>query len=150
MSWAVRQVQFGTILKYHEWSLPKISCTNHAIICLHYNLWNSVHVTPSVYFHQVVLLHKEKIGFKVLVFSPAGPDIAPDQYTFLSSSVFWIFFQFLILWISKSFHHFFVTCTTRLCGDFSYHTDYNFQMYMFQIKLKYLCSQPIKVLKFLQ
>ena len=33
---AVRQVKFETTLKYHEWYLCQISCTNHAIICLYY------------------------------------------------------------------------------------------------------------------
>ena len=35
-SWAVRQVKFETILKYHEWYLCQISRTNHAVICLYY------------------------------------------------------------------------------------------------------------------
>ena len=38
ISQAVRRVKFETILKYHEWYLCQISCTNHAIICLHYYL----------------------------------------------------------------------------------------------------------------
>ena len=36
ISWAARWVKFETILKYHEWYLCQRSCTNHAIICLHY------------------------------------------------------------------------------------------------------------------
>ena len=36
ISRAVRRVKFETILKYHEWYLCQISCTNHAIICSHY------------------------------------------------------------------------------------------------------------------
>ena len=36
ISRAVRRVKFETILKYHEWYLCQISCTNHAIICLYY------------------------------------------------------------------------------------------------------------------
>ena len=36
ISRTVRRVKFETILKYHEWYLCKISCTNHAIICLYY------------------------------------------------------------------------------------------------------------------
>ena len=36
ISRAVRRVKFGTILKYHEWYLCKISLTNPAIICLYY------------------------------------------------------------------------------------------------------------------
>ena len=31
----------------------------------------------------------EQIGFKVLVFSPAGPDIGPGLCTFLSIIYFW-------------------------------------------------------------
>ena len=36
ISRAGRRVKFETILKYHEWYLCQISCTNHAIICLYY------------------------------------------------------------------------------------------------------------------
>ena len=36
ISRTVRRVKFETILKYHEWYLCKISCTNHAMICLYY------------------------------------------------------------------------------------------------------------------
>ena len=36
ISRAIRQVIFGTILKYHERYLCRISRTNHAIICLYY------------------------------------------------------------------------------------------------------------------
>ena len=34
----------------------------------------------------------EQIGFEVLVFGPAGPDIEPGRCTFLSILVFRIFF----------------------------------------------------------
>ena len=44
----------------------------------------------------------EQIGFEVLVFGPAGPDIDPGWCTFLSILVFPIFFLFLNLLISKS------------------------------------------------
>ena len=37
---AIRLVKFGTVLKYHDWHLCQISPTNHAIICLYYNLRN--------------------------------------------------------------------------------------------------------------
>ena len=43
-----------------------------------------IHVTSSVYFHQVVQAN----CFKVLVFGPAGPDIEPVQCTFLGILVF--------------------------------------------------------------
>ena len=36
VSRAVRRVKLEIILKYHEWYLCQISCTNHAIICLYY------------------------------------------------------------------------------------------------------------------
>ena len=45
------------------------------------------HQTPCVYFRRVV----EQIGFEVLVFDPAGPDIEPGRCTFLSILVFRIF-----------------------------------------------------------
>ena len=41
-----------------------------------------------IYFHRV----GEQIGFEVLVFGPAGPDIEPGRCTFLSILVFRIFF----------------------------------------------------------
>ena len=44
----------------------------------------------------------EQIGFEILVFGPAGPDIEPGRLTFLSVLVFRIFFSFLNLLISKS------------------------------------------------
>ena len=37
----------------------------------------------------------EQIGFEILVFGPAGPDIEPDRCTFLSILVSHIFFEFL-------------------------------------------------------
>ena len=43
------------------------------------------HETPSVYFHFFI---GEQIGFTLLVFSPAGPDIEPGHCTFLSILVF--------------------------------------------------------------
>ena len=36
ISWAVRRVEFETILKYRKWYLCQISLTNHDIICLYY------------------------------------------------------------------------------------------------------------------
>ena len=41
----------------------------------------------------------EQIGFEVLAFGPAGPDIEPDLCTFLSVLVSQIFFEFLNLLI---------------------------------------------------
>ena len=71
----------------------------------------------------VELLHfvGEQIGFEVLVFGPAGPDIEPGQYTILSILVFPNFLLVLEspdFKISKSFRHFCVTRATRLFGDF--------------------------------
>ena len=40
-----------------------------------------------------------QIGFEVLVYGPAGPDIEPDRCTFLSILVSQIFFEFLNLLI---------------------------------------------------
>ena len=91
ISRAVRRVKFGAILKYHEWYLCQISRTIHGITCLYYNLRNSVNAMClfSVEFFCFV---GEQIGFEVLVFGPAGPDIEPGRYTFLSILVFRIFF----------------------------------------------------------
>ena len=50
------------------------------------------HLTPCVYFRRVVFVG-EQIGFTVLVFGPAGPDIEPGRCTtFLSILVFRIIF----------------------------------------------------------
>ena len=63
----------------------------------------------------------EQIGFEVLVFGPAGPDIEPGRSTFLS---FLVFSNYLIVLvstdfkISKSFRYFCVTRATRPFGDF--------------------------------
>ena len=44
------------------------------------------HVTPSVFFYQVVLVCRlENLSVEVLVFHPAGPDIEPSQCTFHST-----------------------------------------------------------------
>ena len=69
ISRAVRRVKFGTILKYYEWYLSRISRTIHAITCLYYN-----HVLIFVELYRIV---GEQIGLEVLVFGPAGPDIEP-------------------------------------------------------------------------
>ena len=47
---------------------------------------------PCVYFCRVVRFVGEQIGFEVLVFGSAGPDIEPGPRTFLSILVFRIFF----------------------------------------------------------
>ena len=70
ISRAVRRVKFGTILKYHEWYLCQISRTNHAIICLYYNLRNFCNLTPSVYFHPVVSLRRQANCFRSSCFRP--------------------------------------------------------------------------------
>ena len=48
------------------------------------------HLMPCVYFRQVVSLYRQAniIGFEVLVFNPAGPEIKPGRCTFLSILVF--------------------------------------------------------------
>ena len=46
------------------------------------------HLIPCIYFRGV----GEQIGFEVLVFGPAGPDIEPGRCTFHSILVFRIFF----------------------------------------------------------
>ena len=71
ISRAVRRVKFGTILKYHEWYLCQISRTNHAIICLYYNLRNFCNLTPSVYFRRVVSLRRRANCFRSSCFRPS-------------------------------------------------------------------------------
>ena len=66
ISRGVRRVKFGAILKYHKW---------HVFI-----------------FVELSRFVGEQIGFEVLVFGPAGPDIEPGRCTFLSILVFRIFF----------------------------------------------------------
>ena len=85
----VRRMKFGTILKYHEWYLCQISRTNHAIICLYYNLRNSVMYKRHLFiFLELFRFIGEQIGFKVLVFGLDGPDIEPGRCTFLSILAF--------------------------------------------------------------
>ena len=50
------------------------------------------HLTPCVIFVELFRFVGEQIGFEVLVFGPAGPDIEPGRCTFLSILVFRIFF----------------------------------------------------------
>ena len=58
----------------------------------------------------------EQIGFEVLIFGLAGPDIEPGRCTFPN---FLLVLESLDFKISKSFRHFCgVTCGTRLFGDF--------------------------------
>ena len=102
ISRAVRRVKFEAILKYHKWYLCQISRTIHAINCLYYNLRNSVIQRHVFIFAELFRFVGEQIGFEVLVFGPAGPDIEPGRCTFLSILVFRIFVQFLNLLISKS------------------------------------------------
>ena len=86
---AARRVKFGAILKYHEWYLCQISRTIHAITCLYYNLRNS---SSLFIFVELFRFVGAQIGFEVLVYVPAGPDIEPGRCTFLSILVFRIFF----------------------------------------------------------
>ena len=102
ISRAVRRVKFEAILKYHKWYLCQISRTIHAINCLYYNLRNSVIQHHVFIFAELFRFVGEQVGFEVLVFGPAGPDIEPGRCTFLSILVFRIFVQFLNLLISKS------------------------------------------------
>ena len=79
ISRAIRQVKFGAILKYHEWYLCQMSRTIHAITCLYYNLRNSVILLHVFIFVELFCFVGGEIGFEVLVFGPAGPDIEPGQ-----------------------------------------------------------------------
>ena len=54
---------FGTILKYYEWYLWRISRTIHAITCLYYN--------PCVYFRRVVSLRRRANWFRSSCFRPS-------------------------------------------------------------------------------
>ena len=92
ISRAVGRVKFGAILKHHKWYLCQISRTIHAINCLYYNLRNSVIERHVFIFVELFRFVGEQIGFEVLVFGPAGPDIEPGRCTFLSILVFRIFF----------------------------------------------------------
>ena len=57
----------------------------------------------------------EQIGFQVLVFGLAGPDIEPGRCTF---AIFLLVLESPDFNISKFFRHFCVTHVTRLFGDF--------------------------------
>ena len=92
ISRAARLVKFGAILKYHEWYLCQISPTIHAITCLYYNLRNSVIKHHVFIFVELFRFLGQQIGFEVLVFGPAGPNIEPGRCAFLSILVFRIFF----------------------------------------------------------
>ena len=74
ISRAARLVKFGAILKYHEWYLCQISPTIHAITCLFRNSVIKRHVFIFVEFFCFV---GQQIGFEVLIFGPAGPNIEP-------------------------------------------------------------------------
>ena len=79
-----RWVKFGTILKYHEWYLCQISHTNHAIICLYYNLRNFCNLTPSLYFRRVVSLRRRANCFRSSCFRPSlSRHWARSMYFFL-------------------------------------------------------------------
>ena len=98
ISRAVRRVKFGTILKYHEWYLCQISRTNHAIICLYYNLRNFCNLTPSVYFRRVVSLRRRANCFRSSCFRPSlSRHWARSMYFFL---VFWFSEFSFSSWIS--------------------------------------------------
>ena len=85
-------MKFEEILKYHKWHLCQMSRTIHAINCLYYNLRNSVIQRHVFIFVELFRFVGEQIGFEVLVFGPAGPDVEPGLRTFLSILVFRIFF----------------------------------------------------------
>ena len=59
------------------WYLCQISRRIHAITCLYYNLRNSVIQRHVFIFVELFRFVVEQIGFEVLVFGPAGPDIEP-------------------------------------------------------------------------
>ena len=63
--------------------MPNITYKSYAIICLHYDLRNSLSI-----FLELLRSVGEQIGFNVLVCGPAGPDIEPGRRTFLSTLVF--------------------------------------------------------------
>ena len=93
----------------------------------------------------------EQIGFEVLVFGPAGPDIEPGGCSFLSILGF---LNFLLVLEAPDFksRNLSAVFAELVQQDYllilGYHINCNFFMYVFQIKLKYLCSQPIKWQKF--
>ena len=74
-------MKFGAILKYHEWYLCQISRAIHAISCLYYNVRSSVIKHHVFIFVELFRFVGEQIGFVVLVFGPAGPDIEPGRCT---------------------------------------------------------------------
>ena len=88
ISLALRRVKFGAILKYHKLYLCQISRTIRAINCLYYNLRNSVIQRHVFIFVELFRFVGEQIGFEVLVFGSASPDIELGQCTFLSISEF--------------------------------------------------------------
>ena len=114
ISRAVRRVKFWAILP----NLKYNSC--YYLFTLQPKKFS--HLTLCFYFVELFPFVGDQIGFEVLVFGPAGPDIEPGRCTFLNILVFRIFFSFMNLLISKSitesFHHFCVTRATRLLGDF--------------------------------
>ena len=62
----------------------------------HFEKENSIMKHHLFIFVELFCFVREQIGFKVLVFGPAGPD-TKGWYTFLSIFVFWIFIKFLNL-----------------------------------------------------
>ena len=91
---AVRRVKSGAIFKYHEWYLCQISRTVHAVYCLYYYLGNSVIQRHVFIFVELFHFIGEQIGFKVIVFGPAAPDIEPGRFTFLSTLAWFSEFSF--------------------------------------------------------
>ena len=60
------------------------------------------HLTPCVYLIFIMFRFLgEQIGFEVLAFGPAGPDIEPGRCTFLSILVFQISFSSWISWFQN-------------------------------------------------
>ena len=60
----------------------------------------------------------EQIGFEVLVFGPAGPDMSHVLSQYFGFQNFLLVLESPGFKILKSFRHFCVTRATRLFGDF--------------------------------
>ena len=71
ISRAVRQVKFETILKYRKWYLCQISRTNHAIICLYYQVFQiklKYHCSKPIKLQEFFMQQYKTVNLGVLVF----------------------------------------------------------------------------------
>ena len=99
ISRAVRQVKFGTILKYHKWYLCQISRTIHAInnYCLYYNLRNSVIYGHVFIFVELSRFLGEQMVLKFLFSAQLDQTLSLVDVLF---SVFWFSEFSFSSWIS--------------------------------------------------